>query len=356
MAGTNVYSALKTFRYTERLRDISEGRVPAPIHIRIKPTNQCNHSCWYCAYRVDHLALGADMVESDAIPEAKMNEIVDDLIAMDVKAVTFSGGGEPLLYKPLPDTIERLSRAGIKIGCLSNGANLQGRFADALAQYGTWVRISIDAWDDESYTRSRGAKDGAFSKLLNNLKAFHKRDTLCTVGVSLIVGEDNHEHIFEVCEKLKATGVQHVKLSAAVISNDVRTNNAYHQPLLDGVGRQIERTQTLQDENFQVVNHFHTLSERFEKPYPTCPSLNVMTVIGADQKVYTCQDKAYTATGMLGSIAEQSFKTLWFSGENRHRLQNLNPQTTCRHHCVSHAKNMVLWDYLNLDDEHIAFI
>ena len=38
----------------------------------------------------------------DRMPEAKMIELVDDIVAMGVEAVTFLGGGKPLIYKPLP--------------------------------------------------------------------------------------------------------------------------------------------------------------------------------------------------------------------------------------------------------------
>ena len=60
----------------------------------------------------------------DRIPREKMMEIVDDLIEMDVRAVTFSGGGEPLIYPHLAETVQRLAAGGIRIGCLTNGAAL----------------------------------------------------------------------------------------------------------------------------------------------------------------------------------------------------------------------------------------
>jgi len=356
MVQDNLYSSLKAFHYAERINAISEGRVPAPIHIRIKPTNVCNHNCWYCAYRTDDLQLGEDMVESDSIPEDKIYEIVDDLIEMDVKAVTFSGGGEPLLYKPLPEVMKRLSEAGIKIGCLTNGSNLKGKHGDAMALYGTWVRISIDAWDDDSYVASRAANPGSFTKLMENITRFCNHKTDCVVGISLIVGKENHSHIFELCKDLKQAGIQHVKLSAAVISNNVHENNAYHEPLLDAVQQQTELTETLQDGTFQVVNHFHTMSERFDKSYSSCPSMKLMTIIGADQNIYACQDKAYTDGGKIGSIEGDTFKSFWFSAEAKERLESLDPRQDCQHHCVSHAKNIMLWDYLNLHKDHISFI
>jgi MoaA/NifB/PqqE/SkfB family radical SAM enzyme len=356
MAGEIVYSSLKAFQFADRLQQMGDGQIPAPIHVRIKPTNTCNHDCWYCAYRTGDLELGEDMVEADSIPETKMFEIVDDVVEMGVKAVTFSGGGEPLLYKPLPEVIRRLGAAGIKLGCLSNGSNLQGKFADAIAEHVTWIRISIDAWDDESYTKSRGAKPGSFTKLLQNMRDFDARGSDCVVGVSLIIGKDNHDHVYDLCREFKNLGVKHVKLSAAVVSNNVAENNAYHEPFMESVLSEAKRATELESDNFKVVNHFHALSDRFDKPYSRCPSLKVMTVIGGDQNVYTCQDKAYTDGGLLGSIQDQSFKSFWYSQQNIERVENLDPRRDCKHHCMSHAKNTVLWEYMNLHPEHISFI
>ena len=356
MAETRFYSALKAFHFADRLRGIEADTLSAPIHVRIKPTNRCNQSCWFCAYRADHMQLGADMAEVDQIPEPKMSEIVGDLIDMDVKAVTFSGGGEPLLYKPLPEMITRLGEGGIKVGCLTNGSNLKGRFADALATHGTWVRVSIDGWDDESYARSRGTRSGAFSKIVENIRAFAERGSACVLGASFIVGRDNHRHIHEACRLLKRAGARHVKLSAAVISNDSSENNAYHAPMAATVKLQTERALELESDTFRVANHYHLASDCFDKGYSRCPSMRLLTVIGADQTVYACQDKAYTAAGRLGSIENTSFKEFWFSDANRRRVQGIDPRRHCRHHCVSHAKNTVIGTYLDLDEDHLPFV
>lgn len=121
-----VYSRLKALRFPDRLRALAEDRVVAPVLIRIKPVNACNHHCWYCAYRADDLQLGDQMKLRDRIPDEKLDEIVDDVIAMGVKAVTFSGGGEPLLYAGLPRTVERHAAGGVRVATLMNGALLKG--------------------------------------------------------------------------------------------------------------------------------------------------------------------------------------------------------------------------------------
>ncbi|BAE48874.1 radical SAM protein [Paramagnetospirillum magneticum] len=351
-----LYSSLKFLRFSDRLEALRSGDVAAPVHIRIKPTNRCNHNCWYCAYRTDDLKLGEDMDEGDSIPEAKMMEIVEDVLEMGVKAVTFSGGGEPLLYKPLPNVIERLAAGGVKVATLTNGSNLRGRVGEALARHATWVRVSVDAWDDASYMASRGAKDGEFSRLLENMRAFVATGTTCVLGVSLIVGHENHQRIAEICKLFRDVGVNHVKLSAAVVANDVHANNLYHRALMAAVTAQIHEAKALETPSFKVLNHYHETEERFEKGYTSCPFLQFLTVIGGDQCVYTCQDKAYTASGKLGSLVGRRFKDFWFSPENRERLHCFDPSRECRHHCVTHAKNLAILEYLALDPDHGMFV
>lgn len=351
-----LYSSLKFMRYPEYLEALRNRQVLAPLHIRFKPVNRCNHDCWYCAYRMSNLKLGEDMDVADKVPEEKMFEIVDDIIAMGTKAVTFSGGGEPLLYKSLPEVIERLAKAGVKVAALTNGSNLKGKVADAFAQYGTWVRISNDGWDDESFSKIRGIERGAFTKIIDNLRDFSARGSKCVLGISFIVCKENYQHIYDACALFKDAGVNHVSLSGVVVSNKGSENNAYHREIRQAVLAQIDKAKELADDKFSVVNHYHDLDERFDKTYTMCPTIQFTPVIGADCCVYTCHDKAYSDSGLLGSIKERRLKDFWFSEENRQRIYSLDPSKECSHHCVAHVKNMTITEILSLDPEHSCFV
>jgi len=350
------YSSLKFLRFQDRLEALKKGDLAAPVHIRVKPTNRCNHNCWYCCYRTGDLTLGEEMSLQDSIPGEKMIELAHEFVEMGVKAVTFSGGGEPLLYRPLPEVIDVLANGGVKVAALTNGAFLKDAVADSFAEHGTWVRISMDAWNDASYVKSRGARPGAFSALVSNIESFIARKSNCVLGISFIVTHENHGHIFDVVTMLKRCGVNHVKVSGAVVSDNAAGNNAYHASIKDEVARQITRANDLQDESFAVLNHYHDLEELFEKRYTTCPFLQFLVVVGADQQVYTCQDKAYTASGKMGTLDGRSFRDFWFSSRNRDFLKSFNPSASCGHHCVSHTKNLAILDYLNLDEEHGYFV
>ena len=133
MTGT-VYSSYKMFGFPQKLADVQMQKWSAPLHVRLKPTNRCNHRCWYCGYQhQNNLSLGMGADPTDMISEEKMQEIIEDLVALRVQAVTFSGGGEPLLYPHLLPSVAALAQAGLALGMITNGALLTGSKAEGLA-------------------------------------------------------------------------------------------------------------------------------------------------------------------------------------------------------------------------------
>lgn len=353
----NKYSNLKIFHYQEKLdtlpRDTNE--IKPPIHIRIKPTNVCNHDCWYCAYKVDHLQLGQDMVERDFIPYDKMMEILDDIKEMGVKAITFSGGGEPFVYRYFFETIKKVIEHNITFASLTNGSKLHGEIATLFALHGTWLRVSIDGYDDESYATYRGVKVGEFSKIVENMKNFASiPNRKCNLGVSFIIDDKNYTKIYEFSKLMKSIGVDSIKLSGCVVANDGNENNAYHKPFFDEAKElSIKVKKELEDENFEVFDSYHYLEDKFDKDYDWCPYSQILPVIGADLNIYPCQDKAYNLeNGLVGTIKDKTFKEFWFNDKNK--FFKINPSCHCNNHCVANGKNKMILDYLNV--EHLGFV
>ena len=172
---------MKMFHFKEKIDSLPDttDKITPPLHIRIKPTNVCAHNCWYCAYKADNLQLGKDMVERDHIPREKMMEIIDDIAEMGVEAITFSGGGDPFYYPYLLEAVKKISTTPVKFAALTNGVRLQGELAEIFSHKGSWLRISIDGWDDESYSYYRGVKKGEFTKVINNMENFKSLDGSC---------------------------------------------------------------------------------------------------------------------------------------------------------------------------------
>lgn len=353
-----LYSKLKIFNYPEKLASLpgTAGPTLPPVHMRIKPTNICNHRCRYCAYRTDNLQLGQDMNGTATISWEKMDAIIDDLTEMGVAALTFSGGGEPFCYPHMTRTLKKLSGTQIAFAALTNGSRLNGEAAEIFSSHGTWVRISMDGWDSQSYAAYRNVGEDEFDRVMNNMAQFNRMDGPCTLGVSIIVDTHNADHVFELIRRIHDTGVQSVKVSPCIVDNDGQRNNLYHRPIFDRVKEQISKAEDeLATPRFEIFDAYHELDEKFSKPYTWCPFLQILSIIGADLNVYACQDKAYNLeTGRIGNIAEMDFKTFWSNG--RDKFFAINPSRDCNHHCVANGKNKMILEYLDIDPEHGAFV
>ena len=353
-----LYTPIKIFHFKDKIDSLpaSVDTILPPVQIRFKPTNVCNHNCWYCAYRAKGLQLGQDMNVRDFIPQAKMMEILDDIIEMGVKAVTFSGGGEPFCYPYLLDAAKKLADSPVKFASLTNGSRVTGEVAEVFAHNATWLRVSMDGWDDESYRVYRGCGDGEFTRIVDNMRAFKRFGGKCYLGVSYIIDQKNAAHITEFVGRMKDIGVNSVKIAPCVVSNSGKENNVYHQPIFNLAKEQAQRAVAeLSDSSFEVYDSYHALDDKFAKSYSWCPYQQILPVIGADLNIYPCQDKAYNLRdGLLGSIKEIRFKDFWFNGKAK--FFGINPSVVCNHHCVANHKNKLLLEYLDADPEHLDFV
>ena len=355
-----IYIRTKIFHFKEKVDSLPKtvGKIMSPVHVRIKPTNVCNHNCRYCAYRAENLKMfGKDTGQNTKfIKKEKMMEIIDDVIAMGVKAVTFSGGGEPFVYPHLLEVVKRLCKSSVRFACLTNGSRLKGEVAGIFAKHGTWVRVSMDGWEDESYSFYRKVAKGEFTKVMTNMENFKKLGGKCYLGVSLIVDKNNASHIYEFLYKLKNVGVDSVKISPCLVSDDEAENNNYHKPIFKEVKEQTKKAvKELADEKFEISDAYNELNKKFKKEYTWCPYIQILPIIGADLNIYSCPDKAYNfEKGLIGSIKDQRFKDFWFSDKNK--FFKINPSLDCNHHCETNLKNRFILEYLCADEEHLNFV
>jgi len=349
-------TALKIFNYADKIRSLpgSVEAVLPPLHVRIKPTNICNHDCWFCAYRQDDFQLGQTMVERDQIPRAKMMEIVDDLIDMKVQAVTFSGGGEPFVYPHLLEAARRLAEAGIAFASLTNGARLNGEVGEFFARHATWVRVSMDGWDGPSYAKARHVKETEFAKVLANMEAFKRLGGKCNLSIVIVVGSENAPHLHDLIRQLAPLGPDSIKISPVIVSNRGEENAAYHAPHLELVQDQLARAASDFGHFTEISDAFDAQLHTFEKGYHWCPMLQIRPVIAADLNIYSCQDKAYNPDGLLFSIKERRFKDAWLA--SKAQFMQVDPSRHCNHHCVAHGNNKLLLEFLDADPLHLPFV
>ncbi len=350
------YSNLKIFAHAQALNDIGEGKRIAPIYVRIKPTNYCNHKCYYCSYADSALGLRDAVNKQDQIPWEKMQEIIADMADMGVKAVTFSGGGEPLVYPYIVETMQKILNAGIDLSIITNGQMLKGERADVLSE-AKWVRVSFDAANSETYAKTRQLPLEAFDEVCANIRNFSKsKKNNCELGINFVINHENAEQVYDMAKMVRELGANHIKYAARVTKDLFE----YHEPFKEKVIEQIHRAKTeLEDGNFRVIDKYEGDFDSalvFHRCYDKCYINKIFTVIAADSKVYFCHDKAYVTEGVVGDLKTQSFKELWFSEETVKRYQEFDAQKECDHHCIYDDRNELLNTFYSLDRKHINFI
>lgn len=354
----NPYSNLKIFRHKDYLDAIEKGDWKPPIYIRLKPTNICNHHCAYCTYGsggTQQKTENRDIVDHRSmIPWEKMQELVADMVEMSVKAVTFSGGGEPLTYPRIHDVAESLATGGIDISLISNGELLDGERAEAFYN-AKWVRISFDSPNEGEFCTIRGVGPKSFQRVITNIRDFAvNKSKGCVLGVNFVISKANYNRVYEAALLLKDLGVDNVKF-AAVIDNSL----GYHTEIKDQVIEQIHKAVAiLSDDHFRIINNYE--NDWMDKNFsgistPHCYTCRLVTVIAADQRVYLCHTQAYDSHAVVGDISNKRFKDLWFSEETKTRMISLNPQTDCRSNCVYEMRNEAIQGYLD-SNVHINFI
>lgn len=348
------YSNLKIFGHLEEVQKVKNGERVAPIYIRIKPTNLCNQNCYYCHYKNPYLTLD-QYAPADEIKREKMLEIVRDMKDIGVKAVTFSGGGEPLLYPYIEETMEAVLDAGIDLSIITNGTLLTGRKAELLSQ-AKWVRISLESGCAETYSKIRGVAGEAFEDLCENIREFAQNKSKdCELGINFVVGPGNYKEVYQAGKLMQSLGVDHIKYTALMSDNAEKM----HEPFKNQV---IEQIHQLMDENeaeIKIINLYESdfdTNAVFGRNYNFCGIKDYVTVIAANSKIYYCHDKAYLSQGEIGDISDRSFKEVWFSEETTRKFAQFDPQEVCRHHCVYDDRNELLNTFYSLDKNHINFI
>ena len=109
-----------------------------PKHIQIIPTNACNLNCNFCSCD--------DRDKKKKLSLEQMTEILDTFSEIGTKAVTITGGGEPLLHPQINEFIRYADKKGMECGLVTNGTTLKRlENHDNL----TWCRISCS--DDRKH-------------------------------------------------------------------------------------------------------------------------------------------------------------------------------------------------------------
>jgi organic radical activating enzyme len=126
----------KLFKHLDKLQDLQNGRV-SPIMVHVIPTHRCKLNCAHCCFK-NRKDRNADMTK-----DVFLRSIVD-LSRLGVKALEFTGGGDPVQWPHINWAIDLAKDHGFHLGMITNGIDA-GNVHDWNAF--DWVRVSLNTLD-----------------------------------------------------------------------------------------------------------------------------------------------------------------------------------------------------------------
>ena len=192
-----------------------------PITVEWHLSNKCDHDCEFCTFKesVRH-SPNAKAI----LPENLIEPTVEDLQEMGVKAVVYSGGGEPLLSIKANSVMELVAGARIRQGLITNGSRIGVvENAEAILAHCDWVRISVDAATPSVYEAIHG-KSRSLSGTIENIKKLveMRKGNIPQIGVSFLLTMANYTDLLPAAKLFSDVGVDYFQVKPIVISAQER--------------------------------------------------------------------------------------------------------------------------------------
>jgi MoaA/NifB/PqqE/SkfB family radical SAM enzyme len=360
-------SPFKIVHHPDRVAAMREGRQPAPLQVQIVLADLCNQHCSFCAYRTPgypsnelfpHVDPVTGVGESNPrrfLPTPKALEILDDCKELGVKAIDFTGGGEPTLHPAHTALFARTLALGLDLALMTNGTRLGGPALDLLAQ-AKFVRFSLDAGTPATYARIRRAPPEVFAVVTRHIAALAaRRDPAgdLEIGVNFVVTRENWTELGLAARQARDLGASYFRIAALATDDGAR----YYGDLLGPIGELCDQARALEAPGFRVFGQLQsrvrTLAEG-RPDYRYCGHMQLNTFVGADQNVYRCCTLAYNTRGLVGSIAQRRFADLWRAPDKQAGFEGFDARG-CRF-CPVNDKNRFINYLLEKAPRHVNFV
>lgn len=315
MTGTYIYDLNETriFSAYDRVREIKNGVIPPPRMAIIYPNYLCNYDCPGCEYALVNRRKKSQMDLS------RFLTLLDELRDIGVDAVELCGGGEPTIYPNLTDVIMQGRKRGLSFGLLTNGSNLQNKAADVIVRELSYVRISLDAATDETYSKVKRPKGADFNSVVANIKnMIHLRNrtkSQLLISIKFLISTLNRHEIraaFDLAQTLNVDSLQFKALRQSAYSLTTRQQNR--------VAAEIRRIKNVYP-TLRVLGGVDKITTTRR-----CWLTPLQTTIDAHGDVFLCCYYLHRRTRhRIGNICKKSFREIWGSPRHRHAIAGIRP-------------------------------
>lgn len=338
------FSPLKVLNHAETIQGIVEGNITYPISCEIDVSNYCNHSCIWC---INGKFRKREKVSWE---KDKLLEVITQLAEAGVKSITFTGGGEPLTHPDISLFLRFVREKGMETAIVTNGGLLDEEKAQAILETCEFIRFSLDAGEEKTYSRVHRARN-TIKDILSWINYLYKKTSAnFVIGVAFLVHPYNYREIYTASYLVKQVGASYIQIRPVFMRGMDLTGRILHE-----TNRQIYKSLDLQDELFKVYPILHRFIElnTLNRNYDECLGHNLLGVIAANGKMYLCCQLRGSEKYCLGDLYRQTFKQIWEGQQRKEAIKNINIQRCppCRY-----TRFNEILEYLKGERTHANFL
>lgn len=296
---------LKLLYHGDRVKKWLEGDDIFPILVEIAPTGYCNADCPFCFFKSKR--------NNSQINKDVMIKTLRELSNNGIKAINWTGGGEPTLHPNFSEFVEVAYSVGLK----------QGLFTNAYQEIPNqnifdWIRITLT--------------DKEFD-IIKIPKVFF--------GICVNQTQDNTEdQINKWCIKAKEIGASYFQIRPALIGNYID-----QQKLL------IPMIKKHQTKNFKVyLTLYKYIKSTIKKKYNKCYGHYFSPSINWNGKLGTCLYMVNDSKYVFGDLNVDSFSSIW----KKRIISDDLVTDLCQNCCKCSEINDILFKAKEL--KHVDFI
>jgi pyruvate-formate lyase-activating enzyme len=334
----NIFSqgAKKLFQFPDQVNTWMGKGVPVPIALEIHPTERCNHHCPQCQA---YFSLERPDVRLRSRTGADLDlSLLDTLWEAPPQSIILSGNtGDPLLHPEIGSLLAKLREKHLPVVLITNGQAFDAEIINHAILTCRGIRISLDAHDADSYTRSHGVRKDAWDATLRNIRELVKRRSElkltsqeCLVGIGYLTKAENKAGMLQAAHIARDAGVDYIQF------------RPFHYDMTV-VQEELIQCENLVTASFQVFSS-HQKYSQFGVPqrkYNRCHGAWFFTVLDARGDMYICCHHVGNPQAWVGSLRENSWLGLLHS-EKRKEVIGQFEVSNCIRYCRLDSQNEAL--------------
>jgi radical SAM protein with 4Fe4S-binding SPASM domain len=312
----------KMLYHVDRVSEYVKTGDTFPIFMEVNLTDVCNLKCAWCISN-NRLEKEKPNVSLDF---ERLKLFVKDFASNGGKALTWSGGGEPTLYKYFREITEYALECGLELGLMTHGG-FNKNLVPLIGNSFKWSRMSLDTLDAVKYKAWKGLD--LTTRIKENVAEL--KDYPCKVGINVNINSDmpvsDIRELIEYCYD-NVDYIQFRPILPRYFKNEtIEINNA--------VWEYLEQYKTDPKINLSL-DKFYDLKSEQAFPFKSCEGHFFSPILDAGGDIKICMYHPNRNEFSFGNINNKTFLEIW-NGEQRQKaiefVRKLDYSKNCQMCC-----------------------